>query len=222
MPTDQSAKAKSKLRWYQFSLRTLLIVVTLFAVACSWFAVKMNQARKQKKAVDAIRKVGGAIFYDYWTEGQARLETHPEPLEPHWLQQLIGEDFFHNVTYVHLGGEKVSDQNLEHLKVLDQVEDLILDDSHITDAGLDDIKGLKQLIRLSLVNTQVTDAGLLSLEGLEKLRFLSLSRTAITDAGLEHLKGLRRLKRLDVTNTKVTDARASTLASALPNCKIEH
>ena len=32
-----------KLRWFQFRLRTLLVVVTLCAVACSWVAVKMWQ-----------------------------------------------------------------------------------------------------------------------------------------------------------------------------------
>jgi hypothetical protein len=39
-PSESVEKpVKRKLRWYQYSLRTLLIVVTLFAVACSWSAV---------------------------------------------------------------------------------------------------------------------------------------------------------------------------------------
>jgi hypothetical protein len=37
--TEQPANPKPKRRWYQYSLRTLLICVTLFAVACSWFAI---------------------------------------------------------------------------------------------------------------------------------------------------------------------------------------
>lgn len=50
-----------KLRWYQYSLGTLLVLVTLFAIACSWYVdeaeriqgmiedVKQNKKRGKKK-----------------------------------------------------------------------------------------------------------------------------------------------------------------------------
>ncbi len=45
---------KPKLRWFQYSLRTLLIVVALWAIACScfasWFAVTMFAHHKIGKA----------------------------------------------------------------------------------------------------------------------------------------------------------------------------
>jgi hypothetical protein len=28
-------------------------------IACSWFAVKMQQAKRQREAVEAVRKLGG-------------------------------------------------------------------------------------------------------------------------------------------------------------------
>lgn len=69
-------------RRYQFSLRTLLIIVTLFAVACSWFAVKMRQAKKQKEAVEAILKWGNnaRIYYD-WQLGASGNAAKP-PIQP--------------------------------------------------------------------------------------------------------------------------------------------
>jgi hypothetical protein len=48
MTSDKSANPKSKRRWHQYSLRMLMILVTLFAVVCSRFAVKMQQARKHE------------------------------------------------------------------------------------------------------------------------------------------------------------------------------
>jgi hypothetical protein len=53
--------AKPKLRWFQFSLRTLLVFVTLCAIPCSWLAVKMQQAKRQREAVVAIEKLGGFV-----------------------------------------------------------------------------------------------------------------------------------------------------------------
>ena len=51
---NDSAPPRPKLRWYQFSLRTLLVLVTLFAIPCSWIAVKLNNARRQQTAVTKL------------------------------------------------------------------------------------------------------------------------------------------------------------------------
>ena len=50
---------KPKRRWYQYSLRTLLLFMVLCAIACSWFAVKMQRVKRQQEAVEAIREAGG-------------------------------------------------------------------------------------------------------------------------------------------------------------------
>ncbi|MGD0382246.1 MAG: hypothetical protein ABSA77_01915 [Thermoguttaceae bacterium] len=65
MTPDPPANLKPQRHWYQYSLRTLMIVVTLFAVVCSWFAVKMQQARRQREAVEELLKFDGYVGYDY-------------------------------------------------------------------------------------------------------------------------------------------------------------
>jgi len=55
----QADKPRARRRWYQYSLRTLLLVMLLASVGISWFAVKMQRARKQREAVEAIRGLGG-------------------------------------------------------------------------------------------------------------------------------------------------------------------
>ena len=41
-------------RRFQFSIRSLLILVIVVAVPCSWLAVEMKKARKQHESVEAI------------------------------------------------------------------------------------------------------------------------------------------------------------------------
>ena len=55
---DLVCDPKSKLQWFQFSLKTLLIVVTLVAIPCSWLAVKLKEAKEQREAVAEIEKLG--------------------------------------------------------------------------------------------------------------------------------------------------------------------
>ena len=72
----------------RFSLRTLLLFVTACSVACSWLAVKMQQAKRQCEAVSAIEEVGGKVKYDH------------QPLTPTWLRNRFGNDLFDNVVEV--------------------------------------------------------------------------------------------------------------------------
>jgi hypothetical protein len=191
---------KPKLRWYQFSLRTLLVFMTLCAVACSWLAVKVQQAKRQREAVDAIQKLGGGVIYDYDVYGK------PKPQPPPWLRYLLGDDFFANIGGVSFRNTQVTDAELEMLKGLTQVHQLYVNSPQVTDAGLETLKGLTQLQGLCLNNTQVTDAGLETLKGLTQLQLLWLNNTRVTDAGLEELKGLTQLLSLSLDDTQVTDA----------------
>ena len=50
-----------KLRWYQYSLRSLFILTTLVAFACSWYATVMHNAVKRRAAIAEIIELGGAV-----------------------------------------------------------------------------------------------------------------------------------------------------------------
>jgi hypothetical protein len=60
------------LRWrFQFSLRSLLILVLVVAVACGWLASEMARARRQANLVAEASKLGCGILYDYNVSGGA-------------------------------------------------------------------------------------------------------------------------------------------------------
>ncbi|NQT16725.1 MAG: hypothetical protein HQ582_28465 [Planctomycetes bacterium] len=205
---------KRKHRWFQFSLRTLLVFVLLVSIGMSWLGVQLDRARKQREAVEAIEKAGGSVLYGY--------ELTPSGSSvPMWLRELLGEDFFFDVSGVVGARHDFGDAGLEHLNGLTSLQGLYLDDMQVTDAGLEHLKGLTSLQRLDLEDTQVTDAGLEHLKGLTSLLELDLNDTQVTDAGLEHLKGLTNLVALELVDTQVTPEGVESLKRALPNCYID-
>jgi hypothetical protein len=206
---------KPKLRRFQFSLRTLLIVVTLCAILCSWLAVKTERVQREREAAAEIEKLGGKVTWVF-----------SPPSGSAWLQSLRSlvenDDVSGHVIHVYLNGTQATDTDLEHLKRLPRLLLLSLDQTKVTDAGLEHLEGLSELWILRLHSTQITDAGLEHLKGLNQLGSLELGCTRITDAGLQHLEGLTKLTRLDLTNTRVTNEGVEKLQQVLPTCEILH
>ncbi len=85
--------ARPRRRWFQYSLRTLMLAMVLSSIGMSWLALRMQMVRGQKEAVEAIIKSGGAVDYDY----QVFPSQSSGPPGPAWLQSLLGEDSFARV-----------------------------------------------------------------------------------------------------------------------------
>ena len=199
---------KSKRRWLQFSLRTMLVVMTLAAVGLGWLAYERNEVLKRQEAIAAIENHFSVSF------------DKERPFRPKWLRPLLGDNSAGEVVDVITISNDVTDMELVHLKGLRSLQWLDLSHTKVTDAGLVQLKRLTQLERLILDGTQVTDVGLVHLESLTKLELLDLSGTEVTDAGLVHLLHLNKLKTLGLFETKVTERGVRELQKALPNVEI--
>ena len=130
-------------RFTRISLRTLLILITVFAV---WLAVQVNRAHRQREAVAWVEANVGMVQYDWQYDENDRLIVDAESPTPKWLRDLVGDEYFQDVIIAVLGNE-VSDltplENLTKLKVL------WLINTHITDAQ---VKQLQQ----ALPNCEIT------------------------------------------------------------------
>ena len=143
---------KRKRRWYQYSLRRLLIVVLVLSLplSLSWLGLKLRQARKHRETVNAILEAGGHVEYEYNVLGFG-----------------LGE-----VVYVS-GQWDFSDAELEKLKRLTSLRRLDVDGSMgITDAGMEHLQGLSNLEWVNISHTGVTEAGLEHLKGMTNLEEL--------------------------------------------------
>src|SRR5260221_801163 len=127
---------KRKRRWFQFSLRALMIFTIVVAVACGWFGAKLERARNQKSAVEAILKNGGSIAYDYqhW-DSSGKMIPNLVPPGSAWLRTLLGDDFFTDVVIV----TAKTDDDLKFVRAFGRLGSLYLNYSQITDEGLDHI-----------------------------------------------------------------------------------
>jgi hypothetical protein len=194
----------------------------MVAIPMISFALKLEQARKQRAAVDAIRRMGGVVYYDYQVYFD-KSQNAPPP-GPEWLRERFGVDFIATVQEVFLS-DSLDDAGLqqldEHFKALPRLETLGIGGTNVTDTGLKHLAGLSQVKRLSIWGTSITDSGLEHIQGLTQLESLVIRETAITDAGLRRLAGLKHLTRLDLTKTKITGPGLRHL-EGLENLKLLH
>ncbi len=197
-----------------------MVVVVLLSVGLGWFAIKLREAERQRKAVEKIKEAGGWVRYDYEVDKFSVPIAKPEPPATAWLTKLVGDDFFSDVAGVNLYDTKFGDAGLGHLKEMTRMEWLCLDGTQVTDVGLKHLTGLTELERLDFFGTQITDVGLEYLKGLTQLEWLALTATHISDVGLENLKGLTRLKYLVLDEAHVTEEGIEEFRKALPNCEV--
>jgi hypothetical protein len=212
---------KRKRRWFQFSLRSLLIAVAVVAVPCAWLGHKIEQKRRQRDAVEAIRRLGGRVkFGDQIDFDGVPLAGDRRPPGPLWFRELLGDDFFADVKSVDLSWTEVRDDDLQHLDKFPNLEFLGLNRTRITDAGLSHVGGLRRLRMLDLTRSAISDAGLSHLRGLTRLEMLCIDYNPISDAGIERLTCLKALGWLSVEDTEVTDEGVRQFKRVLPDCGI--
>ncbi len=73
-------------RWRSFSLRAILLLVTLAACFLGEIGMRLHQARQQRVAVSEIVKTGGMFEYGYAYHEIGRPKSGAKPNGPQWLR----------------------------------------------------------------------------------------------------------------------------------------
>jgi hypothetical protein len=131
---------------------------------------------------------------------------------------LLGDDFFNDV----VAADLFADYEMDHLKVLPQLQQLVLDSTEVTDAGLKNLAALPRLQRLLFGGGghEFTRLGDDNLKSLTLIRTMAPG-TKVTDDGLEYLVRLTGLQELLLGGTQITEQSVKKLRQALPNCQIQ-
>jgi hypothetical protein len=196
-------KPKPKRRLLQFSLASLLAVVTVVGV---WLGPIVNRVRHQQRVVAKVQSLGGNVAFAHETSGQGA------PSGPPWLSRWLGDDYFRTARHIELQGTAADDDLVEQISRLHGIEQLGLTQTKITDESLRHIARMKRLKALSVGFNPITNEGLAHLAPLDELLFLDLDVTKVTDEGLPALKELPQLYHLKLYGNPITDSGAAALA----------
>jgi hypothetical protein len=168
----------------KFSLRVLLIAVTILAVS---LGLRLRRIQHQKRAIAEIASMGGEIYFEY---NYANGGFNPDADSPmsRWLYPIYGPG---KLRTVHFSGT-TSDDDLKVLpQSLAQLPNFTLlsfDHSNIGDATLAGLKGSTNFSHLNLDGTRVTDQGLAHVLNFQQLESISIVFTdGISADGLNTL-----------------------------------
>ena len=207
-------------RWFRFSLRMLLVVMT---VLCVWLGFKVNAARRQKEAVEAILKAGGTVTYDwqyrppanptglYLVDYGKSLNNSASPPWP-WLSMVFGDDFFQTVTGVFFNAPNPNATKADY----DQVANLPAlkffclgptDNPAFTLDGseLASLAELKNLELLQLYGTHITGKMIEKWHFHTTLNSINICNCDFDDSGMEQIGKMTNLRMLGLDGTRITD-----------------
>jgi hypothetical protein len=208
----------SKKRFWRFSLRTLLILLTLF---CVWLGMLASSARRQKRAVEAIQQSGGQFCYDYQlTRRGPGLEIEfsyqVQPPGPRWLRRILGDHYFITPLALNIARKSsLTDDCFSHLDALPFVESASFVDVAFQDSDLAHLKHLTNLRALGFLGRtrlgRTTSSRFEFLRHLRKLEMLGLSGERFGDDDVKYLSNALNLKFLTLYNSDIGDAGVAQL-----------
>jgi hypothetical protein len=181
--------------WPRFSLRMLLVAVTMLSVALAWWS---HRAREQQRVLARIAAAGGSYQYegDQWDEfGNPLPRSSPVP---NWLVAWLGVDYFHNVVDVAVTNRDVL-YELDRLPGLQSVRILA---NAVTASHIQAVARLRQLNELDAqgdgLSTELTDKSLALIGEMPQLESVFILGSGFSIEGLERLGASRSLRIVSV------------------------
>jgi hypothetical protein len=171
----------------RFSMKTLLCMLLLVAIAATYFRVAyLDRYREEAEVLSRLESTGGQI--------------HQQHREPRWLWQQFGNEIGKKGYTLILSDMDIGDEELADISQLSELGGLYLERTKVTDKGLDSIKRMSGLIAISLERTSISRWP--AMPQLRKLEELDLKFTNVRDFDST---GLVSLKQLGLRGTKIDD-----------------
>lgn len=202
MRTKARAHRLIRIRGFQFTVRALLLLVT---IACSvaglvahWFHARELEAA----ALQYYLERGGVANY--------------EPFAPRWLANLMGRDSFYTVRRLCVGSGCY--RRLGTARFARYMERRRND---LSDSDLIIISRLRHLESLSISSMHVTDAGLGYIARLQGLRDVTLRAPLVTEHGVRLLARTKHIESIHLINARMSRNKKVRVAADFPSVRFE-
>ena len=221
---------------HRYSLRLLLIGVTLLAVVLTFVANKLSVDRHERVAAALMTERRGGVHQEGSNFPQGRGITGR-------LMKLFGRSYKGSILEVCAHPDSLSDDDLKTLSKLEKLEVIVtnrwVDPSSgrgrfitsqdiesfgrpvITDGGVQQLASLESLECLVLLNTNVTDQGISAVSRLSGIKILHISSPSVTDDAIPHIAKLESLVSFSTAGTSITEEGRQQLRQQLPSCDIK-
>jgi hypothetical protein len=193
--------------WLRFSVRTLLVAITLLAIFLAAFVHWRDAKRREDLAAQATLNRGLSVA---WVDGRPLAER---PRSVQLLALVLPEYCLRTVYWVDFPRDP-PDHELALLDDLPNLTSLDLNECpRITPQGLKHLRSLYHLERLSLKQTPVGDAGLAHLDHAHGLKQLWLGKVGLTQASIPWIASNRGLTHLSLDGAAIGDESMPLLAT---------
>jgi hypothetical protein len=199
-----------KKTWLRFSLRALLIAITVLGAVLGLVGNEANRLRLHRQAERKIRELGG------WY-GSITGDAYGASWGPAWCP-VIRDSLYGDFEYVWFNSTDnagLRDEDLAVLKHPPRLRDLQIVAPLLTDEAMVHVEKIESLRELTLYQTQITSRGLRRLRRIP-LEKLVIAGSAVTDETLEALEAFPNLRKLMISESSVTDVGLTQLAH-VPN-----
>jgi hypothetical protein len=238
-----------KKKWFQFSLRFLVLVTFLLGPALGTW-IYYNEQQPSRNAAFAFKE----LTKRHWT---VECEWVVDSRSASWWGRLCGIGPLPRKCVVRAPGalrlpratdrKQIPDEEMRMVAMLGSVDTLSMRDVEISPEGMKCLGSLRDLRFLVMENTsfgdsecrilpkehltefwasktKITDLGLSSLSEAESLAYLEVDGTNISDTGLSAIGKMKELKDLDISECQVTNRGISQLSglTKLEKVNINH
>lgn len=213
-------------RWFHFSLRTLLVFVTVVCVALGLY---VKRERDRYTAIESIKRWGGQITFSATPivsqlessqrqmiklaarEGVAPNLPEYHPQSKGWLRRMFGKhgkyhgsDVYGVEFYSNVYSTYDPRVDLAIFDSLTEIKHLTL--SFVSGASMSKLPRFPRLESLTLLTGQIDDACMESLRGMPRLIELKLPEADLTSRGMAAIGSCSRLTSLDLSRCYLVDA----------------
>ncbi len=192
---------------YQFSIRSLLILMTLLGGLLAWWGADLQREIRRIQGIHTLLAWGGTV------------QTVRDPSWRGSFLSLLGWDAGKRVDSVALSGKQITDESTEILRRFPELRVLRLFECQVTNAGFQNLAPLEKLEHLDIHGTQITDAPLSRLANLPRLSTLVLDGVQLTKTSAVHLGNIHALNSLGLVGGQV-DGESIRLCAELPQVAV--